>query len=78
MNILMTVHYSGWVHHNAIMPFSDDYTSIKASKKYTSTMVQRAIDALSEAGPILHDAEADNSLRFYDRMYVTWHDMNRF
>jgi hypothetical protein len=52
------------------MPFSDDYTAVRASKKYSPHMIQRAIEALQEAKVIREDTDAHHR-RFFDRLYVS-------
>ncbi|KAJ0393855.1 hypothetical protein P43SY_005977 [Pythium insidiosum] len=57
----------GWVKPSAIMPFSNDLTSLKPARKYSPAMVQRAIAAMAEAKVVLDDTD-DYQICFYDRM----------
>ncbi|GLD94621.1 hypothetical protein PINS_up003232 [Pythium insidiosum] len=57
----------GWVKPSAIMPFSNDLTSLKPARKYSPAMVQRAIAAMAEAKVVLNDTD-EYQMCFYDRI----------
>ncbi|TMW68494.1 hypothetical protein Poli38472_005962 [Pythium oligandrum] len=62
----------GWASTSAIAPFSNDLSSLKTSKKYSPTMIQKATEALAEAQLVLDDTDEHN-MRFYDSIMERRH-----